>query len=75
MTFSVVDRQNLVRLLCAVNITGDIKNFVQILILLNEAIIVEISGNNEKHKKADRILEMPRLGVCVGLKYLIFLNY
>ena len=49
---------------CAVNITGDIKNFVQILILLNEAIIVEISGNNEKHKKADRILEMPRLGVC-----------
>jgi len=47
--------------ICAFNITEDIQNFVQILILLNKTKIVEISGNIESTERADHILEMPRL--------------
>ena len=52
--------KNVVCLFCAVNITGDIKNFVQTLNLLNETKIIEIWTKFlylqyiiEKHKKAD----------------------
>ena len=52
--------KNVVCLFCAVNITKDIKNFVQISTLLNKTETVEIwtkfSGNIESRKNADHML-------------------
>ena len=51
---------------CAFNYNRDIKNFVQISILLSKFKIVEIcyfSGNIESTKKADHILEILGLRV------------
>ena len=43
------------------------KNFVKIstiLVLIEKIKILSISGNIDKTKKADQILEMPGLGYC-----------
>ena len=57
----------------AFNIIRDIKNFVQILILLNKFQIVEISGNIERTKKADHILKKPWVGYFVIINSRILL--
>ena len=58
---------------CAVNITGGINiNFVQISISLNKTKTVEISRYSlilKAQKKADPILEMPRLA-----EYVLIIN-
>ena len=64
----VISFQNVVCLFCPVYISRDIKNPVKILLYwikycLNLNEILHISDNIESTKKAEHILEMPRLGV------------
>ena len=56
---------------CAVHITGDIKNFIKILISKNQNCrnlneIFHISVDIESIKKLDQILEMPGPGVFLS---------
>ena len=69
--------QRLVCTVCGVNITGDIQIFAQISIFLYKTKIVEIWTKFfvspvilKAQKKADHILEMPRLGVFCDNKLL-----
>ena len=75
------DFQNVVCLFCTVNITGNIKNFVQIAILLNKTKMVDIwikklyiSGNIQSTKKTDHILEIPGRGKFCGCCFVVVLR-